>query len=168
MRGGSSYHRMKTLLILIALHIAAYFMAINKNTLVFSWIGQLFLFLSALIFFGAAVTCIFFPIMKPATESGVMILFTVPLGLIGLVPWMMYTTARAVINDRERTPEERKAFLKKTHKKISTDLEDQLEADTKELGKFLISAAKKRRLRENIRHSQFMLSQLKKMNHDED
>lgn len=159
---------MKVFLALIALHIAAYFMAINKNTLIFSWIGQGLLFISALTFFGAALFCIFFPIIKPATESGVLILFSVPLGLIGIVPWMMYTTARAVIDDRGRTPEERKAFFKESYEKISTDLEVQLEADTKELGKFLVSATKRSRLRENIRHNQFMLSQLKNIDHKGD
>lgn len=152
---------MKILLTLIALHVAAYFMAINKNTIILSWIGQIFLLLSFLAFFGAAIACIFFPIIKPATESGVLILLSVPLGLIGLVPWLMYTTARAVIDDRRRTPEERKAFISESYEKISNDLEKQLETDKKDMGKFWISSTKRKKLRDNIRHNQFMLSQLK-------
>lgn len=153
---------MKFILISVAVMAAAYFMGINRNTAV-RWLGQGILLAITLAVAGGVLFCIVFPIVKPETESGVLILVVIPLILIGLVPWTLLRLARDVVMTRNFTPAQRDRFIKEKTDDLVTDLEKQLVRDQEEVNKLWISPSKRHRLRQNISQNKFMLAGLKQI-----
>ncbi|MFN3827541.1 MAG: hypothetical protein ACK4NR_07945 [Micavibrio sp.] len=75
---------MKILIATVALLAATFFMAKSKNPAC-QFIGQGILVCMLLAIGAAILFCIFMPIIKPETQSGVLILFTIPLLIVGLM-----------------------------------------------------------------------------------
>lgn len=153
---------MKFILISIAVMAAAYFMGISRNAAV-RWLGQGILLALTLAIGAGVLFCIVFPIVKPETESGVLILVVIPLILIGLIPWTLLRLARDVVMTRDFTPAQREQFVKEKIEDLEADLKNQLEEDLKNVNKFWISPAKRRRLRQNISHNRLMLAGFKEI-----
>jgi|GEM_PF-4657993 hypothetical protein len=153
---------MKFIFISVAVMAAAYFMGINRNTAV-RWLGQGILLALTLAVAGGVLFCIVFPIVKPETESGVLILVVIPLALVGYIPWTLLRLARDVVMTRDFTPAQKEQFVKEKIDDLEADLQKQLEQDLENVNKFWISPAKRRRLRQNISHNRLMLAGFKKI-----
>lgn len=153
---------MKFILIAIAVTAVAYFMGISRNAAV-RWLGQGILLAMTLAIGAGVLFCIFLPIVKPETESGVLILVVIPLILVGYIPWTLFGLTRDVVMTRDFTPAQREQFVKEKIEDLEADLNKQLEEDLKNVNKFWISPAKRRRLRQNISHNRLMLAGFKKI-----
>ena len=153
---------MKFILIAVAAMAAAYFMGISRNTTI-RWLGQGILLALTLGIAGGALFCIVFPIIKPETESGVLILIVVPLILICYIPWTLFRLTRDIAMTRDFTPEQKEQFIKEKIDDLEADLQKQLAEDMDTVNKFWISPARRRRLRQNINHNKLMLAGFKKI-----
>ena len=153
---------MKFILISIAVMATAYFMGISRNTAI-RRLGQGILLALTLGVAGGVLFCIAFPIVKPETESGVLILVVIPLILMGYIPWTLFRLTRDVVMTRDFTPEQRERFVKEKIDDLEADIQQQLAEDMKNVNKFWISPAKRRRLRQNISHNRLMLAGFKKI-----
>lgn len=153
---------MKFIFISVAVMAAAYFMGINRNSAV-RWLGQGILLALTLAVAGGVLFCIVFPIVKPETESGVLILVVIPLALVGYIPWTLFGLTRDVVMTRDFTPAQKEQFVKEKIDDLEADLQKQLEQDLENVNKFWISPAKRRRLRQNISHNRLMLAGFKKI-----
>ena len=146
---------MKFILIAVAAMAAAYFMGISRNTTI-RWLGQGILLALTLGIAGGAL-------IKPETESGVLILIVVPLILICYIPWTLFRLTRDIAMTRDFTPEQKEQFIKEKIDDLEADLQKQLAEDMDTVNKFWISPAKRRRLRQNINHNKLMLAGFKKI-----
>lgn len=153
---------MKFILISIAVMAAAYFMGISRNAAV-RWLGQGILLALTLAIAAGVLFCIIFPIIRPDTGSGVLILVVIPLILIGLVPWTLLRLTRDVVMTRDFTPAQKERFVKEKIDDLEEDLQKQLAQNAEDVNKFWISPAKRRRLRQNISHNRLLLAGLKQI-----
>lgn len=138
--------------------IALFIFALYPNRPILNLIGHYGLKLIWVGMLALAAFFILLPIFRPLPDTGGMIIFlSVPILLISIIPYLMYTFAHNLRAMRGLTPAQKLEKTIEIRDKMHESLQKEIARDTKKVNKFWISSSKRKDLRENIGHSKFLL-----------
>lgn len=126
-------------------------------------IAKLLLFIAFAVFAAGTVACLYLAFAKADKGAGPMMFLAVPLGLIA---WIAFSFLRTAVKHEEYwdlNVEDRQQYTLEKLDQMQADFEEVISYNDEQVKRFWISPLRRKKLRDELSHAEFMLDYIAKM-----